>query len=126
MSPFFRRSAAGKYVFLDAVRRAMTTSGGVRGAMRDGSTSTRTSDRKSTRLNSSHLEISYAVFCLKKKQIINNRITGYAKMTVGRRSGNNTFQLMYCRGRVERSEISVSRHRIGVVNCRALNSLSSL
>src|SRR5256885_8800715 len=29
-------------------------------------------DRKSTRLNSSHLVISYAVFCLKKKnQIIN-------------------------------------------------------
>src|SRR5205814_9959494 len=26
-----------------------------------------TSDRKSTRLNSSHLGISYAVFCLKKK-----------------------------------------------------------
>src|SRR5256885_4764950 len=29
-------------------------------------------DRKSTRLNSSHLVISYAVFCLKKKK---NRIT---------------------------------------------------
>src|SRR2546426_2803660 len=29
-------------------------------------------DRKSTRLNSSHLVISYAVFCLKKK---NNNIT---------------------------------------------------
>src|SRR2546426_8812874 len=28
-------------------------------------------DRKSTRLNSSHLVISYAVFCLKKKNIIN-------------------------------------------------------
>src|SRR5690349_9249359 len=26
-------------------------------------------DRKSTRLNSSHVEISYAVFCLKKKQL---------------------------------------------------------
>src|SRR3712207_7680997 len=26
-------------------------------------------DRKSTRLNSSHANISYAVFCLKKKQI---------------------------------------------------------
>src|SRR2546430_8985723 len=26
-------------------------------------------DRKSTRLNSSHSQISYAVFCLKKKQI---------------------------------------------------------
>src|SRR5207253_5196668 len=28
----------------------------------------RTSDRKSTRLNSSHVAISYAVFCLKKKK----------------------------------------------------------
>src|SRR5256885_8601327 len=28
-------------------------------------------DRKSTRLNSSHLVISYAVFCLKKKRLIN-------------------------------------------------------
>src|SRR5256885_8831507 len=27
-------------------------------------------DRKSTRLNSSHLVISYAVFCLKKKQTL--------------------------------------------------------
>src|SRR5256885_7275974 len=27
-------------------------------------------DRKSTRLNSSHLVISYAVFCLKKKNIL--------------------------------------------------------
>src|SRR5690606_42012841 len=27
----------------------------------------RTGDRKSTRLNSSHVKISYAVFCLKKK-----------------------------------------------------------
>src|SRR5690606_41994471 len=29
---------------------------------------TLTSDRKSTRLNSSHVKISYAVFCLKKKR----------------------------------------------------------
>src|SRR2546426_1447006 len=29
----------------------------------------RSRDRKSTRLNSSHLVISYAVFCLKKKKI---------------------------------------------------------
>src|SRR5690349_24033484 len=28
-------------------------------------------DRKSTRLNSSHVEISYAVFCLKKKRSTN-------------------------------------------------------
>src|SRR5256885_8746968 len=31
-------------------------------------------DRKSTRLNSSHLVISYAVFCLKKKKITYERI----------------------------------------------------
>src|SRR2546426_3665756 len=30
-------------------------------------------DRKSTRLNSSHLVISYAVFCLKKKKKITNQ-----------------------------------------------------
>src|SRR5256885_10284188 len=36
---------------------------------RDGGRSaSRRSDRKSTRLNSSHLVISYAVFCLKKKK----------------------------------------------------------
>src|SRR5436309_11557262 len=29
-------------------------------------------DRKSTRLNSSHVKISYAVFCLKKKNIKQN------------------------------------------------------
>src|SRR5207249_5227259 len=30
-------------------------------------------DRKSTRLNSSHVSISYAVFCLKKKKNISKR-----------------------------------------------------
>src|SRR5215510_15343782 len=32
-------------------------------------------DRKSTRLNSSHVAISYAVFCLKKKK--NNKLSPY-------------------------------------------------
>src|SRR3712207_8564418 len=32
-------------------------------------------DRKSTRLNSSHANISYAVFCLKKKKIIKFNIS---------------------------------------------------
>src|SRR2546427_3595870 len=31
-------------------------------------------DRKSTRLNSSHSQISYAVFCLKKKTTTSNQI----------------------------------------------------
>src|SRR5437868_8707797 len=34
-------------------------------------------DRKSTRLNSSHVSISYAVFCLKKK---NNRYEGHTHL----------------------------------------------
>src|SRR5690349_22507162 len=38
-------------------------------------------DRKSTRLNSSHVENSYAVFCLKKK---NSRL-GYRWLSVPRR-----------------------------------------
>src|SRR5438270_2007018 len=32
-------------------------------------------DRKSTRLNSSHSQISYAVFCLKKKKTHNCKLT---------------------------------------------------
>src|SRR5437870_9527149 len=32
-------------------------------------------DRKSTRLNSSHVAISYAVFCLKKKKVKKERLT---------------------------------------------------
>src|ERR1039457_2409559 len=43
------------------------------------------SDRKSTRLNSSHLVISYAVFCLKKKkqkQDTNKTMTGAARQRV--------------------------------------------
>src|SRR3712207_9025739 len=38
-------------------------------------------DRKSTRLNSSHANISYAVFCLKKKQNINHPRTTRATTT---------------------------------------------
>src|SRR5215475_16137448 len=38
-----------------------------------------TGDRKSTRLNSSHVKISYAVFCLKKKKKTNFQILFYKK-----------------------------------------------
>src|SRR5690242_21424521 len=37
-------------------------------------------DRKSTRLNSSHMSISYAVFCLKKKKK-KNKTTNYESLT---------------------------------------------
>src|SRR5690242_774748 len=54
-------SSAPKIVrVIDASGRGRLLAGGASG-MRDG-------DRKSTRLNSSHRSISYAVFCLKKKK----------------------------------------------------------
>src|SRR5256885_12752554 len=46
-------------------------------------------DRKSTRLNSSHLVISYAVFCLKKKK----RSTDHHTYIQHIKSGINTFFL---------------------------------
>src|SRR3712207_7326866 len=42
----------------------------------------RRQDRKSTRLNSSHANISYAVFCLKKKQLYNTYSHCYTSNTV--------------------------------------------
>src|SRR5262245_62989506 len=41
-------------------------------------------DRKSTRLNSSHLGISYAVFCLKKKKKKNKHIIHKKKKKVNK------------------------------------------
>src|SRR2546426_9095124 len=41
---------------------------------KSGSPATLPADRKSTRLNSSHLVISYAVFCLKKKKNITRTV----------------------------------------------------
>src|ERR1039458_10412737 len=48
-------------------------------------------DRKSTRLNSSHLGISYAVFCLKKKKKTKNKT---AKKTNGPCKRQYTTQIV--------------------------------
>src|SRR3712207_7405066 len=50
---------------LEDHRACVAGGAGEVGGARSGSVS----DRKSTRLNSSHANISYAVFCLKKKKI---------------------------------------------------------
>src|SRR5256885_9796444 len=54
-------------------------------------------DRKSTRLNSSHLVISYAVFCLKKKKTIqhNNMISCKAATVAPHRSAT-LYRLTVC------------------------------
>src|SRR6266850_4283951 len=46
-------------------------------------------DRKSTRLNSSHLVISYAVFCLKKKKNKNNIVIKKKKKKKNKKKNNN-------------------------------------
>src|SRR2546428_4099646 len=53
-------------------RHAIPAGGHLAGAVphRGRTAELRTRDRKSTRLNSSHDQISYAVFCLKKKTTI--------------------------------------------------------
>src|SRR2546430_9172405 len=70
---------AGSWVVKEAVKPKLN---GTSYASRDGSRDRRTKDihgvpvkkdRKSTRLNSSHSQISYAVFCLKKKKVNNVR-----------------------------------------------------
>src|SRR5258707_9624351 len=45
-------------------------------------------DRKSTRLNSSHANISYAVFCLKKKKRRTNRARVRVQPALGWRNGS--------------------------------------
>src|SRR5256885_3022697 len=49
-------------------------------------------DRKSTRLNSSHLVISYAVFCLKKKKTSQtSTVPGIASSSIGVADSTSTF-----------------------------------
>src|SRR5256885_8765959 len=60
-----RGSAAAKQAGRDILRRAAVDESFCRKSR--GAAARRRRDRKSTRLNSSHLVISYAVFCLKKK-----------------------------------------------------------
>src|SRR5690606_15735884 len=64
----FQTTAAVVLVFLALVAGADLPAGSGRGF--PDRTGQQGQDRKSTRLNSSHVKISYAVFCLKKKQPI--------------------------------------------------------
>src|SRR2546427_8586141 len=75
----FRSDAAGHDVRLGpasrgrAVGRVSATR--ARGRWGGDASRERVRDRKSTRLNSSHSQISYAVFCLKKKKNNSERLS---------------------------------------------------
>src|SRR2546430_7972290 len=61
------KDRAGKWMILEAEKRGDLKPGGLVVESTASPPGLR-SDRKSTRLNSSHSQISYAVFCLKKKK----------------------------------------------------------
>src|SRR5438045_5630680 len=69
------------------------------------------SDRKSTRLNSSHLGISYAVFCLKKKMFISMILllgaqpaTAWKRVALRRKSDRSRGRTLYRKEKYELSE----------------------
>src|SRR5690606_39820944 len=70
LSECLRAELKGKGIAVSAVVRPSGPRGGAReaaGGPAGGRPDAVAEDRKSTRLNSSHVKISYAVFCLKKK-----------------------------------------------------------
>src|SRR5262245_62864166 len=68
-----------------------------------------TIDRKSTRLNSSHLGISYAVFCLKKK-----KITSIVLIQTARQSRGTVTQTRRVKGVSRATEITMQQARPGI------------
>src|SRR5205807_3497574 len=70
-------SRAGQYTFAGPPRRSPACRTSIR-AYRERARR----DRKSTRLNSSHLVISYAVFCLKKKKKLYYRKIGLVQTRI--------------------------------------------
>src|SRR5258705_4851653 len=102
LSFFFFNDTATTEIYTLSLHDALPISSGRQGIASSGFVSTRratilapsllgstdgakmVADRKSTRLNSSHLGISYAVFCLKKKKtirIIHAYVRGYLVAT---------------------------------------------
>src|SRR3712207_8554543 len=67
------RSAPGELIMLIAYVPALSNRSLLAWASASLASRTPSKDRKSTRLNSSHANISYAVFCLKKKTQIRGK-----------------------------------------------------
>src|SRR5262245_62632742 len=71
-------------------------------------------DRKSTRLNSSHLGISYAVFCLKKKKYSRGSVPSKRTSTTTNKSKNVLRQQTYIPKIELRKQHTLALHQCSV------------
>src|SRR5690606_41040957 len=78
---WWRPPASRSALAWHAARAAEAHRGPLLLVARDSHAAHQLEDRKSTRLNSSHVKISYAVFCLKKKKKTKNKHTSRKKQT---------------------------------------------
>src|SRR5690606_11038579 len=85
---------------------AIPTSGEAIAPMRKEDVPSSAEDRKSTRLNSSHVKISYAVFCLKKKK---NKITENQRI-------EKQQNIVYAFGIIENNETSANYRSSDIVD----------
>src|SRR3712207_8869560 len=69
-------------------------------------------DRKSTRLNSSHANISYAVFCLKKKTISNTALTLRHLQTIDKKDTKSQMVILHTAKNRNRSQLNTIHDNI--------------
>src|SRR2546429_6678019 len=79
-------------------------------------------DRKSTRLNSSHGYISYAVFCLKKKKHNDTTFQSAIHLQIGRTRSSLTHSITPARTRSNPKPVSVCSPSSGTLIIRAGDS----
>src|SRR2546430_4221924 len=79
-------------------------------------------DRKSTRLNSSHSQISYAVFCLKKKNLPTSTCDGFGLCQTPRNQINAKSQRLLHESALIVVAFSANQERLITDACTVLRS----
>src|SRR6266571_4087886 len=91
---------------------------GLRSSRSEGRPAGTSGDRKSTRLNSSHMSISYAVFCLKKK----TKTIAYRNATNNNKTNHILSNNSYLQSKVRRTNVASTKYLLFVLNQRLLLS----
>src|ERR1035437_10363373 len=93
-----RARTSGPVLMLPTMRRSSAWNRGCRPPRCSWLSTGRARDRKSTRLNSSHANISYAVFCLKQKHLdhVYRNEAGIAANAARSGGGQNILDLRDC------------------------------